>query len=200
MAAIEAPEIPEPRPGLAGEWDKFIGPGATAAENWLILGSFAAGLILIVWRVIVLDLSWTPWQWLVGLAVSADILAGAVANATTAAKRWYHRPGRTRSHHLRFVAIHLVHLVLLALVFPEMTWAATAVAYVYLLLAAVTIEVVPRYLQRPVAVIAYLGGLMLALYALPLIPGLEWVLPVFYLKLLVAHLVVETPWPATATS
>ena len=26
---------PEPRSGLAGQWDKFVGPGATAAELWL---------------------------------------------------------------------------------------------------------------------------------------------------------------------
>jgi hypothetical protein len=28
---------PEPRRGLLGEWDKFVGPGQTRAEFWLIL-------------------------------------------------------------------------------------------------------------------------------------------------------------------
>lgn len=196
MQAQHNTSMPQPRSGLAGQWDKLIGPGATAAENALILGAFALGVALTIWRVASLDLSWSVWQWAVGLLVGADVLAGAVANATTAAKRWYYRPGQTARDHLVFVAVHAAHLGLLALVFPEMTWLAAALAYGFLLGAAALIVAVPLYLQRPLAMLATCGGLFLALYALPLIPGLEWLLPVFYLKLLAGHLVRETPWPA----
>ncbi|MBN2149716.1 MAG: hypothetical protein JW726_20180 [Anaerolineales bacterium] len=35
---------PEPRQGLPGEWDKFIGPGQMPTELWLILApSLIAG-------------------------------------------------------------------------------------------------------------------------------------------------------------
>ncbi len=196
MSTSSPSTLPEPRRGLAGEWDKFIGPGATTAENGLILGSFLLGLAIIAWRSLTLGLDWTGWQWAVAVLVGADILAGAVANSTTAAKRWYHRPGHTARNRLTFVAIHAVHPVLLALVFPEMTWTAVAISYGTLLIAAVLIESVPAYLQRPVAVLLYIVALLLSLYVLPIIPALEWVFPVFYLKLLIAHLVRETPWPA----
>jgi len=36
---------PAPRQGWRGEWDKFVGPGQTRAEFWLILApSLLAGL------------------------------------------------------------------------------------------------------------------------------------------------------------
>jgi hypothetical protein len=187
--------VPQPRRGLAGEWDKFIGPGATTAENGLILAAFLLGLGAIIWRALALGLEWTVWQWAVAVLVGADILAGAVANSTTAAKRWYHRPGHSARDRLLFVALHAVHLALLALAFPELTWTAAAGAYAYLLLAAALTEFAPAYLQRPVAVLLTIAALLLSLYVLPLIPALEWVFPVFYLKLLVAHLTRETAWP-----
>jgi hypothetical protein len=191
MRTTSQPAIPTPRSGLAGEWDKFIGPGATIAENGLIVAAFGLGLAVIAWRALTLNLAWTPWQWLVALLVGADILAGAVANSTSAAKRWYHRPGQTPRNHLVFVAIHAVHLVLLAIAFQEVTWTTVAISYGYLLIAAMVVAFVPGYLQRPVAVLAYGSAVLLSIYGLPIVPGLEWVFVVFYFKLLVAHMVRE---------
>jgi hypothetical protein len=191
MRTTSQPAIPTPRSGLAGEWDKFIGPGATIAENGLIVAAFGLGLAVIAWRAHTLNLAWTPLQWLVALLVGADILAGAVANSTSAAKRWYHRPGQTPRNHLVFVAIHAVHLVLLAIAFQEVTWTTVAISYGYLLIAAMVVAFVPGYLQRPVAVLAYGSAVLLSIYGLPIVPGLEWVFVVFYFKLLVAHMVRE---------
>ncbi|MFX1439267.1 MAG: hypothetical protein ACFFFD_03395 [Promethearchaeota archaeon] len=46
-------DYPEPREGLAGQWDTFIGPGATRAESALMLGfGLAAGILLLVYQYI----------------------------------------------------------------------------------------------------------------------------------------------------
>ncbi|MEL6187918.1 MAG: hypothetical protein AAFU79_25120, partial [Myxococcota bacterium] len=64
----------------------------------------------------------------------------------------------------------------------------------YLVSAAVLILGVPQYLQRPVAYGTYAGAILLSLYAAATPAGLEWFLPVFYLKLLVSHLPKEEPY------
>lgn len=63
--------------------------------------------------------------------------------------------------------------------------------YVYLLIAAVVILLPPLYLKRPTALIVYAVALLAGLYALGVPTGLEWFVPLFFLKLLVAHLLPE---------
>ena len=62
------------------------------------------------------------------------------------------------------------------------------------MLASFLILRVPLYVQRPFALLLYLGGLILTFYVLPAIPGLEWFLPIFYMKLLISHLILEAPF------
>jgi hypothetical protein len=193
------PEIewtpPAPRQGSLGAWDRFVGPGATSAEEWVQLvfglgiaaaciasfpwsGGFAAGPVAIV----------------VAIVLAADLGGGLVTNATAAAKRWYHRPGHGRAAHLKFVAVHGVHIAAVAAVFATNGATYFLVAYGYLMLASVLIVMAPLYLQRPVAM--GLAGLGFALAQLPLlaVPGLDWFLPLLLLKLLVAHLLKEAPF------
>jgi hypothetical protein len=200
MARIEQDVIiPEPRRGLAGQWDQLIGPGATTAEQVLILLAALLGGALVVWRAFDLDLGWSVWQWLVALVVALDVFGGVVANGTTAAKRWYHRPGQGARQHLLFAAVHIIQIAAVALLFPGLDWLSAGLAYAYLLGSAAVIVFVPRYLERPVALALTLVGFLLSLYVLPLVPGLEWFFAALFLKLLVSHLPFETPWePAAA--
>ncbi|MCL4265724.1 MAG: hypothetical protein KJ069_21100 [Anaerolineae bacterium] len=185
---------PEPRPGLAGAWDKFVGPGATDAEQWLMLiPTVAAGIAVPVYAFYA-DPGWSTVQLLVAALLAFDLVGGIVTNATSTAKRWYHRPEVTFRDHLQFVAIHFLHPLLVGWLFLGGAWLYVAVVYGYLLLAAVLILKTPLYLQRPLAYTLYLISLLLALYALPQPPGLEWFLPIFYFKLLVSHLVTEAPF------
>ncbi len=186
--------LPQPRSGLLGAWDSFIGPGATAAENILILAVSIAGTVLLLVYQANRQLNWTPLQVALVALLSLDLLGGVVANTTTATKRWYHRPGQTARDHLGFIAVHFIHLLLVAVLFRETDWGYFAVTYAYLMGAALVILRVPLYLQRPVAFSMYLGGVALGLYVFTPSLGLEWFLPVFYLKLLVGHLVIETPF------
>lgn len=187
-------QYPEPRPGFAGEIDKFMGPGVTHAEWVLMLGftilAVAALLAYIAWQ----QLPWSALQIIVITVLALDLSGGVVTNATSTAKRWYHRAGQTARNHLMFIAIHAIHPILIVLFFRPGDWQYVIVVYGYLMLAAGLIVVLPLYLQRPAAMAAWVGGFMLNQYVLLPTPGLEWFLPVFYLKLLVCHLLREEPY------
>lgn len=193
------PEIewtpPEPRRGALGAWDRFVGPGATSAEEWVQLvfglGIAAACLAAFGWSG---GFATGPIAIVVAIVLAADLAGGLVTNATSAAKRWYHRPGQGRAAHLRFVAVHGVHIAAVAAVFAADELGYFLAAYGYLMLSAVLIVMAPLYLQRPVAM--GVAGLGIALAQLPLlaVPGLGWFLPLLLLKLLVAHLLKEAPY------
>jgi hypothetical protein len=68
------------------------------------------------------------------------------------------------------------------------------VAATWLPFSALVILSGPQYLQRPVSLMLHACALLLALYVLAQPVGLEWFLPLFYLKLLVGHLPEEEPY------
>jgi hypothetical protein len=52
----------------------------------------------------------------------------------------------------------------------------------------------PLYTQRPSALIALLGGILLAIYVLPTPQYFEWFWCGYYVKLLVSHILREEPY------
>ena len=58
----QATSLPEPRAGLLGHWDRFIGPGATRGETLLTLGAAFGAAIALVLYAFAADLGWTGWQ------------------------------------------------------------------------------------------------------------------------------------------
>lgn len=189
-------DVPEPRQGWLRHWDTFIGPGATSQENFLILQGAVFGLLTVIAvEILNENLDWTIWQFLLACILAADIFGGVAANATSAAKRWYHRRSQGKQQHLQFTAIHIVQIALVAAFFMNSDWSWALVVYGYLMLSALAISLAPLHLQRPIALLALVGGILTNIYLLPVVPGLEWFVPVLYLKLLVAHLLRETPYP-----
>ncbi|MBZ0281441.1 MAG: hypothetical protein K8L97_11935 [Anaerolineae bacterium] len=188
---------PEPRTGMLGAWDKFVGPGATSAEEWLqiIGGTALAGFLALILYLRREDLNWTGLQTLLVVVLALDLIGGVITNATSAAKRWYHRAGQDGLRaHLPFIAVHGVHLLLIAAIFRGMDWGFFLVLYGYLLAAAIIILRIPLYLQRPAALTLFCGSILLGTYLFTPTPGLEWFVPFFYLKLLVSHLLKEAPF------
>lgn len=82
---------------------------------------------------------------------------------------------------------------MLVLFFRSGDWAFFAVIYGWLMIAAVLIVVAPLRLQQGLAFLLTAAGCALALIFLVPTPGLEWFAPVFYIKLLAAHLPGEGP-------
>lgn len=175
---------------MPGLWDRFVGPGATRVENALILlwGVFCAAAVIVY--ALVSELGWSALQLALVALLAFDIGGGVPANSSNSAKRWFHRPGQGFREHFAFPLVH-VHPFALALAFPGFVWGTAVVIYAYLLAAAATILLIPRYIQRPVAFVFYSVALLASLYVFGVPPGLEWFVPLFFLKLLVAHLLPE---------
>ncbi|GAB3209460.1 hypothetical protein ACQEU5_21000 [Marinactinospora thermotolerans] len=173
-----------------GRWwgDRLVGPGATGAEYLLCAFAVAAGTLFALVAGIRAGLPAIPLAVTALLAV--DLYGGAVANATRAAKRHWHRPGRTARHHLAFVAAHL-HPFVLAWAVPGVGWATATLVYGMIVAGALAVLIAPPALRRPVAfAAAVLVPVAVAALAPP--PAeLAWFAPVLAVKLLPGHLLAE---------
>ncbi|MEM8998242.1 MAG: hypothetical protein AAGF23_25895 [Acidobacteriota bacterium] len=187
---------PSPRSGLAGVWDRFVGPGAARGEVWIQTAIPLAAAIAAAWWPIASGHSWTTWQVAVAGLLALDTVGGVLTNSTHTAKRWYHRRGQGAGDHLGFVAVHIVQLALVGWLFRDHDWSFVAASYAFLLIGSAVIVLSPPLLQKPVAFAVYLPALVAALSPAAVTPGLEWFAPVFFLKLFVAHLPFEAPLAA----
>ncbi|SHG77081.1 hypothetical protein [Streptoalloteichus hindustanus] len=168
--------------------DRLVAPGASRGEIATSFGAAVVGAALALVLTVRADLP--ALAVLVVALVGFDLFGGAVVNATASAKRWHHRPGRTRWHHLAFVAVH-VQPFLLALVVPGFSWLMAATSYGAALVAAVLVVFTPPPLRRPVA-FALTALALVAVTSLTTAPAaLAWFAPLLLVKLLLAHLMPE---------
>lgn len=146
----------------------LIAPGATRLEALVCYSSAAAGAALSTVLAARSGLSALPLA--VIAVVAFDLYGGAAVNATSSAKRHFHRDGRTWRHHLGFVAIH-VQPFLLALVVPGFGWWTATVIYALALVGAVVVLGVPRPVRLPVAFAVTALAIGLAQWCPPPSPG-----------------------------
>lgn len=183
-----------PRPGWKGFFDRIIGPGATTAELLLqIVPALVAAVASPIYA-LTLPIHWTPLQLGLIAFFGFDLAGGVLTNATSAAKAWYHREGQGWQQHLGFVSLHIIHILVVALLFRGGDWGFFLSVSIYLLGASMIILWSPLYLQRPVALGLYGLALLGNGYLFSPTPGLEWFLPIFFLKILVSHLLPETSY------
>jgi hypothetical protein len=187
---------PSPRTGFAGFIDRLVGPGATRAELWIQFGfAVLAGLFIIVYSVVG-DLGWSVWQTIVAGYLAFDICGGIATNATSSAKRWWHREERrTLRADMRFIIPHIYMPLLIMLAFMPGRWDFVFIVYGYLIVGALIISRTQLYLRRPVSVIMYsiaiFGSMVLFSSS---VRGVEWFIPLLFLKLFVSHLNFEEPY------
>ena len=185
---------PTPRSGLLGWLDRITGPEATTAE---LLVQFIPPLIFALVAPIyaqTLSVDWTPWQLGCISLLGFDLVGGVLTNATSSAKRWFHRAGQTWQHHLAFVSIHIVHIFLVAILFRGSDWDFCLIVSSYLIGSSILILQTPLYLQRPIAFGLYGLVLLSNSYLFTPTVGLEWFIPLFFLKILISHLLKEAPY------
>ena len=187
-------EYPEQGKGLGRVIDELIGPGATRGEIALVLGSGILGGCLLIAYQYFADLGWDVIQLIVGAIVAFDIGGGVVANSTSTAKRWYHRKEQGVKQHLGFVIIHFIHPILITIFFTGLDWVYFSMVYGYLLISAGIVLATPLYLKRPMSMIMLSGAVLVNTYIITTVPGFEWFLPIFILKLVVGHIVREEPY------
>jgi hypothetical protein len=165
--------------------DQLVAPQASRGELLVAYTAALAGSALATVLAAGAGLSTLP---LVVVAVVAfDLFGGAVVNATAAAKRRFHGPGRTRRHQLAFVVAH-VQPFGLALVVPGFGWTAAAVIYGLVVVGAVVVLAAPPGLRRPVPFAVTVLALAAALLAVTVPAALAWFAPVMFIKLLLGHL------------
>jgi hypothetical protein len=184
-----AAEFPEPRSGVLGAWDRFIGPGATCAELALeLISALGGAAAMLIYAVTALP-NWNAVQVSVATLLAFDLTGGVVTNATVSAQRWYHRAGQGFKQHFAFVAAHMAHVFIVAALFRAGEWRYALIWSGLLLIATTIVLIAPKYLRRAIALLAVCAALAISLYAFSPTPGLEWFMPVLFLKLLGSHLV-----------
>jgi hypothetical protein len=82
----------------------------------------------------------------------------------------------------------VLHLGVLAWLFRAGDWTYAAGFSALLLACAALVLATPVALRRPVALVAYAGAVVASTTATVPTPGMEWFVPVLFLKLLVAYL------------
>lgn len=181
--------VSHPRAGVLGTWDRFVGPGMTRGETLLLVGTTVTSGVLVAAHLGSLGMTWPLI--LIGAVIAADVIGGAVCNMTHTTKRWYHRPGQTARDHLGFIGLHIVHVIVVAWAFrgPGFDVVYTLVIGGWLLLSAVIVLRAPTLLRSPLAALAYAAAVGLSLYAVGPTPGLEWFVPLLFVKLLIGHAV-----------
>lgn len=183
-ALVAAQELAPP-PRLVSIFRRMSGPDATAQEAAVWLAGTLGLTALAAATAAARSPGWSALQWVLAMGLAFDFAGGVVANATSAAKRSLHRPGRARARAL-FYAAHL-HPLVLPVAF-SVPWMAAVALYAGMLVAAALVELAPRAVAQPVAFTAVAAGLFLACGAgWPV--GLEWFAPVYLLKLVGAYAV-----------
>lgn len=166
----------------------MIAPEATFADRLL---GYAAGVAGTIFAVVAGACSgWSPWALLVVGVIGFDLFGGATVNAMDAAKRWWHRPGRTSRHHLVFVAVH-VQPFLVAWTVPGFGWWTALATYLTALAAAVVVLVAPASSRRPMGFALTTVALAVILAVAHVPAAIAWFVPVLLIKLLLAHLQAE---------
>jgi hypothetical protein len=183
-----------------------VGTGATAPEQLIVYGVSltAASIFIPLW--LQHYQGWDWWTYLVCAILAFDIAGGVVANATNSCKRFYQTPARPDDPALErvlksginFDLLHL-HPVVLSLLVPGAKLVHGLLWYTGLILGVLIVRWVPLYLRRPVAFSIIAVAIVVNLYVFPLGPGLEWVMPLMFLKIVYGHTVQEEPYRPNAT-
>jgi hypothetical protein len=195
-------EIPSTPPGWGGRLERFMGPGKTRAESAVEMLGGTIGFAALAAAAATDDAvkSWSSIELGLAVILALDLVGGVLTNATNSAKRWYHRPGpgRRRARFL-FVATHVLHLAVVAFVLlPDgARWWWTHLAL--LAISTALVELVPVEIKRPTAMAALVFAVAAGQAVAPIAGVLSLVPALFYLKLLVGHMVPEAPLVAART-
>jgi hypothetical protein len=171
--------------------EKFTGPGTTQAESFLQFGIAILAAVAAVLYPLFAEIPWSWWQFIIAGFLGLDMMGGVATNATNSGKFWYHRRSQTNAKHFSFIALHAIQIALVYGFFAPSLWPQGLLLYLMLLIFALIILQTPLYLQRPVSLLSYAAALLVNIYGINQIQGLEWFLPVFFLKLLVSHIPYE---------
>lgn len=173
----------EPRPGLPGLWDRYLGPDAKALDRLRVAAAALGGLIL--------GLTTVPAplaeRVLLGL-LTGELCAGLMAALNSAGKAWIHRPTRRRQRLLLFVALQTIPLAIFIWLFREQDLQLLASAIALLFVGSAAVVSIPSAWQRAIGLVGLLGVLFILQHFHGQATSAAWFLPLFYTRTFVAHL------------
>jgi len=188
-----------------GRPDFSSGTGATRAEQTLALIGAVAAAVAVLAAAWFREADWNAAQFAVATALAFDVGGGLVSNALNSCKRFYHTPTKPEEGKLGsflkspalFSAAH-VHPIAAALVFEPDRWASYGLAwYLLLMLSVLVVLRTPLYLRRPVSFLAIMLATFANAYAIPVVTGMEWLVPLLFIKIVYGHIVREEPYRPT---
>ncbi len=182
----------------AGKFNFTTGFGATKAESMIAnYAAFIAPVILYfsAWQ----QLEWSWLQIIVAAVLTLDMIGGVLSNSLGSMKRFLHTDqtleltwmGKLVGSRFLFPAIHF-QLFLVPVCF-DITWSYAFFWYAMMLGSIVLLHFLPMYLHRPVALLVVMLSIIVA-SLLPTPVGLEWLAPIFMIKLVLSHGVREEPY------
>lgn len=170
-----------------GRWfnDQLVAPGASSAELVVSYLTALVGAAFAVWLAVMSRFD--PVAVVVLGLVAFDLFGGAVVNATAAAKRLFHGPGRSAGKRMLFVAGH-IHVFLVALVVPGYSWLAAGLTYAMAVAGGLVVVAAPDDVRRPIAFSVTVLTIAICLTSVTMPVALLWLTPVLAIKLLLGHL------------
>ncbi|WP_194436613.1 hypothetical protein [Vibrio fluminensis] len=184
-----------------GKFNFTTGFGATKAES--IIANYAALIApLILYFFSWQELGWSWLQVVVAALLTLDMIGGVLTNSMGSMKRFLHTDkavevswlGKLVGSKFLFPAIHF-QLFAVPLCF-DVAWSYAFFWYGAMMISIIVIHLLPMYLHRPVALLV----VMMSIIGATLIPapmGLEWLAPIFMIKLVLSHGVREEPYRPT---
>ncbi|MGR6831884.1 hypothetical protein [Aliivibrio wodanis] len=185
----------------SGKFNFTTGYGATKAESIIANNAaFIAPIILyfFAWK----PLDWSLLQIVVAGVLTLDMIGGVLTNSLGSMKRFLHTDqklelnwlGKLVGSKFLFPAIHF-QLFAIPLCF-DISWSYAFFWYGIMMVSIVFIHVLPMYLHRPVALLVVMLSIILS-QLMPSPAGLEWIAPIFIIKLVLSHGVREEPYRPT---
>lgn len=185
----------------SGQFGFTAGYSPTKAES--NLANYAAFLA----PVLLYALSWQHlgWSWVqivVASLLALDMVGGVITNSLGSMKRFLHTDqqpelelswlGKLVGSKLLFPAIHF-QIFALPLCF-DVSWSYAFFWYCAMMASILLIHYLPLYLHRPVALTIVMLSIMLApvMFVAPV--GMEWLAPIYMIKLVLSHGVREEPY------
>ncbi|MGF1681381.1 hypothetical protein [Photobacterium minamisatsumaniensis] len=187
----------------AGKFSFTTGFGATKAES--AIANYAAlvapvALYFLSWQ----DLGWTILQIVVAGLLALDMVGGVLTNSLGSMKRFLHTDQQVKVNWLGKLVgskftFPLIHFQLFAVPLCfDVAWSYAFFWYAAMIIAVILVHYIPLYLQRPIGLLVVMISIMIS-PAIPAVVGLEWLAPIFMIKLVLSHGVREEPYrPTTA--
>ncbi|NOH98736.1 hypothetical protein F0226_18435 [Vibrio sp. 99-70-13A1] len=184
-----------------GKFNFTTGFGATKTE--IMIASYATFIVPVILYFFAWDsLGWSWLQVIVASVLTLDMIGGVLSNSLSSMKRFLHTDqsleltwlGKLVGSKFLFPMIHF-QLFAIPLCF-DIAWSYAFFWYGAMMSSIVFIHFMPMYLHRPIALLIVMLSIILSnIMTSPL--GLEWIAPIFMIKLVLSHGVREEPYRPT---